>query len=248
MTSKPNLTRRNFLAKTITTACGVGLFGTVLAFYANQSKAIPPYVIRPPGALPEEDFLGACIRCGLCVRDCPYDTLRLAELGEAIAVGTPYFIARSIPCEMCEDIPCIKICPTGALDHSLTDIDESKMGLAVLIDQETCLNFLGLRCDICYRVCPLIDEAITLEAIHNQRTNKHTMFLPVVHSDYCTGCGKCEYACVLDIAAIKIFPNKLVKGQIGQHYRLGWIEQEKAGGSLLEGIMDLPDRLPEGGL
>ncbi|MFK5968682.1 MAG: ferredoxin-type protein NapG [Candidatus Marithrix sp.] len=245
---KSNLTRRNFLIKTATTACGVGLFGTGLAFYANQSKALPPYVIRPPGALSEEDFLGACIRCGLCVQDCPYDTLKLAELGDAIAIGTPYFIARSVPCEMCEDIPCIKVCPTGALDHSLTDIEKSRMGLAVLIDQETCLNFLGLRCDICYRVCPLIDEAITLNAIHNRRSNKHTMFLPIVHSDYCTGCGKCEYACVLDISAIKIFPKQLVKGQLGKHYRLGWIEQEKAGGSLLKGIIDLPDRLPEGGL
>ncbi|MDM8569918.1 twin-arginine translocation signal domain-containing protein, partial [Thiotrichales bacterium HSG1] len=72
MVSKSKLTRRNFLIKTSTTACGVGLFGTGLTFYANQSKAVPPYVIRPPGALPEEDFLGACIRCGLCVRDCPY--------------------------------------------------------------------------------------------------------------------------------------------------------------------------------
>ena len=39
--------------------------------------------------------------------------------------------------------------------------------LAVLIDQENCLNFQGLRCDVCYRVCPLIDEAITLELAHN---------------------------------------------------------------------------------
>ena len=109
------------------------------------------------------DFLGACIRCGLCVRDCPYDTLKLATLGDAVATGTPYFIARDIPCEMCEDIPCVKACPTGALDHALTDIDDARMGLAVLIDQENCLNFQGLRCDVCYRVCPSIDKAITLE-------------------------------------------------------------------------------------
>jgi formate hydrogenlyase subunit 6/NADH:ubiquinone oxidoreductase subunit I len=42
---------------------------------------------------------------------------------------------------MCEDIPCVKACPTGALDHSLKDINKSKMGLAVLVDHETCLNF-----------------------------------------------------------------------------------------------------------
>ncbi|KJT59519.1 quinol dehydrogenase periplasmic component, partial [Salmonella enterica subsp. enterica serovar Heidelberg str. RI-11-013343] len=26
----------------------------------------------------------------------------------------------------------------------------------------------------------------------NMRTGKHARFLPTVHSDACTGCGKCE--------------------------------------------------------
>ena len=46
-------------------------------------------------------------------------------------------------------------------------------GLAVLLDHETCLNWQGLRCDVCYRVCPLVDKAITLERIHNDRTGIH---------------------------------------------------------------------------
>jgi ferredoxin-type protein NapG len=240
--------RRRFLIDTAITACSVSLVGAGITLYSKQTSALPAYAIRPPGALDEDDFLGACIRCGLCVRDCPYDTLRLAELGEQIALGTPYFLARDIPCEMCEDIPCVKACPTSALDKELTDIDKSRMGLAVLIDQETCLNFLGLRCDVCYRVCPLIDEAITLEMLHNQRSGKHALFLPVVHSEHCTGCGKCEHACVLEVAAIKVFPKNLVKGQLGKHYRLGWKEKEKAGESLIKDVLDLPDRLPDNGL
>jgi ferredoxin-type protein NapG len=121
------------------------------------------------------------------------------------------------------------------------------MGLAVLVDHETCLNFLGMRCDVCYRICPLIDKAITLEIVHNQRTNKHAMFLPTVHSDACTGCGKCEKACVLEEAAIKVYPIKLAKGELGHHYRLGWEEKKKAGHSLIrdQNIIDLPDRMPE---
>lgn len=55
---------------------------------------------------------------------------------------------------MCEDIPCVKACPTGALDPQLTDINRARMGLAVLVDHETCLNFLGLRCDVCYASAP----------------------------------------------------------------------------------------------
>lgn len=242
--SKPP--RRQFLIDMAKTACGVGLMGTGLALYAKQARALPPLALRPPGALPESEFQGACIRCGLCVRDCPYNILELARPEAAVATGTPYFTARTLPCEMCEDIPCVKACPTGALDHQLTDIAKAKMGLAVLIDHETCLNFLGMRCDVCYRVCPLIDKAITLETVHNQRTSRHAMFLPTVHSEACTGCGKCEKACVLDEAAIKVYPIKLAKGELGHHYRLGWEEKAKAGKSLVAPDIEHQYTLPEG--
>jgi ferredoxin-type protein NapG len=147
---------------------------------------------------------------------------------------------------MCEDIPCVKACPTGALDHELTDIDDARMGLAVLIDEENCLNFQGLRCDVCYRVCPSIDKAITLEMQHNARSGKHAMFIPTVHSDACTGCGKCEKACVLEEAAIKVLPTRLAKGELGHHYRWGWEEKQKAGGSLVAPDQQHRYNLPEG--
>ncbi|MCC7258301.1 MAG: ferredoxin-type protein NapG [Gammaproteobacteria bacterium] len=239
--------RRRFLADTARTGCGAALLGLAVGFHARQARSTPATALRPPGALAEPGFLGACIRCGMCVRDCPYGTLRLARPEDELATGTPFFVARDVPCEMCEDIPCVKACPTGALDHALTDIDAARMGLAVLVDQENCLNFLGMRCDVCYRVCPAIDEAITLERQHNLRTGAHTMFLPVVHAEHCTGCGKCEKSCVLEQSAIKVLPLALARGAPGEHYQLGWIEKEKAGRSLVEeqGLIDLPDRVPE---
>jgi ferredoxin-type protein NapG len=239
------LDRRRFLAGTARSACGAALAGSLLALYGGSAKSRPATVLRAPGALPDAAFLGACVRCGLCVRDCPFDTLRLAELGEPVALGTPYFVAREVPCEMCEDIPCVKACPTGALDPALTDIDDARMGVAVLVDHETCLNYLGLRCDVCYRVCPVFGEAITLERLHNPRTGKHALFIPTVHSDHCTGCGKCERACVLEEAAIKVLPREVALGELGHHYRLGWEEKAERGESLVPGIVDLPDRLPE---
>ncbi len=242
-----SLTRRVFLSGSLGVACSAGMIGAGLATQATPAQARPAEALRPPGALPEADFLSACVRCGLCVRDCPYDTLKLARLGEGKGVGTPWFSARDIPCEMCPDVPCVKACPTGALDPALTDINQARMGLAVLIDHETCLNFLGLRCDVCYRVCPAIDKAITMEKQHNPRSDRHGMLLPTVHSDYCTGCGKCESACVLEEAAIKVVPIHLAKGKIGSHYRLGW--EEKAGNqgkSLLgDDLVQMPVRQPE---
>ena len=137
--------RRQFIFDTAKMACGVGMLGLGLGLYAKQAKALPALALRPPGALLESDFLGACIRCGLCVRDCPYNTLELAKPETPVATGTPFFNARNIPCEMCEDIPCVKACPTTALDHGLTDINKAKMGIAVLVDHETCRQFLGRR-------------------------------------------------------------------------------------------------------
>ena len=234
--------RRRFLqdAARAAGACAVG--GFALSKLATDAKALPTTAIRPPGALLEDDFLGACIRCGLCVRDCPYDTLSLAELGlDGAATGTPFFTAREIPCEMCEDIPCVAACPTGALDPGLTVIDDARMGLAVLIDQERCLNALGLRCDVCYRICPVIDRAITLELRHNERSGHHAIFMPVVHSDTCTGCGKCEKSCVLPgAAAIKVLPRVLAQAEAADHYKLGWEDRDP----LVDEIIDLPDRLP----
>jgi ferredoxin-type protein NapG len=212
----------------------------------RQATALPPLAIRPPGALSEADFLGACIRCGLCVRDCPYDILSLASRKSRWPPARPTSSRGRLPCEMCEDIPCVKACPTGALDHSLTDINKAKMGLAVLVDQENCLNFLGMRCDICYRVCPVIDKAITLEQQTNARTGKHALFIPTVHSDACTGCGKCEKACPLEVAAIKVYPTRTGQGRAGQALPLGWVEKEKAGGSLVAPDVEHRYNLPEG--
>jgi ferredoxin-type protein NapG len=245
-TAASQAARRQFLLNSARMGCGVGLLGLGIGLYAKQSKALPPLTLRPPGALPEKDFLGACIRCGLCVRDCPYKILSLAKPEEAVATGSPYFVARQLPCEMCEDIPCVKACPTGALDHQLTDMNKARMGLAALVDQENCLNFLGLRCDVCYRVCPVIDKAITLEQQLNGRTGKHALFIPVVHSEHCTGCGKCEKSCVLDSAAIKVLPIHIAKGERGKHYQLGWIEKDKAGGSLVAPDVEHRYNLPEG--
>jgi ferredoxin len=125
--------RQRWLIDSLRTLMGVGLGAATLAVYQRQARALPATAIRPPGAAVDEQlFQGACIRCGLCVRDCPYDTL--------------------------------------------------------------------VR----------------------------------------------EKACILDEAAIKVFPIALAKGLLGEHYRLGWEQKARAGESLV--TPDPPHRynLPEG--
>jgi len=205
---------------------GAGLQGVAvatcggLAWYTmlgQQARAAAP--LRPPGARAGEAFAASCIRCGQCVKACPYGTLRLARAGGPGPAGTPGFAPREIPCYMCEDVPCVRACPTGALDAGLSDIRQARMGLGV-VDRDNCLSWHGLRCEICYRACPVRDKAITLTAIP-RGLSRHAMFVPSVRSDACTGCGMCEKKCPTEIAAIRIVDRQLALGRIGSHYRLG---------------------------
>lgn len=223
--------RRKFL---LNMARGVGLAslaGLTWSAYVDEVTA-SSLLLRPPGAISEDDFLATCIKCGMCVEACPYDTLVLAKPGDNKPIGTPYFTPREIPCYMCPDIPCVPVCPTGALNEKSVTTDEkldiniADMGLAV-IDDESCIAFWGIQCDACYRACPIFGEAITIEYQKNDRTGKHAFMKPIVHSDYCTGCGLCEHACVTEKPAIFVLPRETAMGKAGDYYIKGWDKNDE---------------------
>ena len=227
--NRPN--RREFLFGLAKSAGIAAIGGLVWAGYLDGKKASAT-VLRPPGAVGEGKFLAACTKCGLCVAACPYRALVLARPGDHMPVGTPYFVMREAPCRMCRDIPCAAACPTGALDLDLVrdrdaegkgvlDINKARIGLAV-IDRETCIAYWGIQCDACYRACPVIDRAITVDYARNDRTGKHAILAPVVHSDHCTGCGLCERACVTKKASIFVLPRMLAMGESSDRYVRGW--------------------------
>ncbi len=238
MAEKQNMnSRRDALKKMFREAGLLGLGGSIWGVTATKLKA-STLALRPPGALEENDFVKACIRCGSCVESCPYDTLKLASLEDNAAIGTPYFKPRGLPCYMCPDVPCVPVCPSGALDVSTIakeaegtrteepDIKKARMGVA-MVDQESCLAYWGIQCDACYRACPLMGEAITLEFKRNERTGKHAFLEPVVHRDVCTGCGLCEHACVTEKAAIFVLPRAIATGKVGTHYIKGWKKSDE---------------------
>lgn len=79
--------RREFFVSAFKAAC----LCTGGGFLANLAlKADDNYALRPPGAENEARFLSKCIRCGLCVKACPYDTLKLASLLDSPKNGTPF--------------------------------------------------------------------------------------------------------------------------------------------------------------
>jgi len=238
--------RRKFMATTLQSVGLTALGGLLWSGYTDEVKA-SPLVLRPPGAIKEDDFLNACIKCGLCAQACQNretnldketglakeGTLKMAKGGDHKLIGTPYFIPTEVPCFMCEDIPCVPVCPSGALDQLSVsndkgelDINKASMGLAV-VHKESCIAFWGIQCDACYRACPLLGEAIVIEMHRNERTGKHTYMLPIVHDDVCTGCGLCEQACVTEKPAIFVLPNEVAKGKAGDHYVKGWDKKDQ---------------------
>ena len=231
MKKEPLSDRRKFILN-MARGVGVATIGGFIWSAQVDEVTASPLTLRPPGALKEDDFLKTCIKCGLCVIACPYHTLVLAKPGDNKPLGTPYFIPRDIPCYMCVSIPCVPVCPSGALDEkSVTtngklDITIADMGVAV-VDHTNCVAFWGIQCDACYRACPLLGKAITIEYSKNERTGKHAFMKPVVQSDVCTGCGLCERACVTEKAAIFVLPREVALGRAGDHYIKGWDKNDE---------------------
>lgn len=217
----PNVTRRE-VASLFLQGAGVACASALgLTTLVREAKSAP-FSPVPPGATAR--FTDLCVKCGLCVKACPFDCLKLAKTGDPAPMGTPFFTPREKPCEMCENIPCAKICPSGALDRNFDDIKKARMGIAV-IDPSSCLSWQGLRCEVCWRVCPVKNEALTLNP-HPREISKHAVFVPKIDPDHCTGCGMCTKSCPTDLAAINVLPREAVLGRIGRHYRLGWKENQ----------------------
>lgn len=176
-----------------------GIVASQALAYAVSS---PETLIRPPGAQDEDDFLARCIRCGKCIEACPYETIHVNKDMVDVSSGTPCITVREKACRMCEDIPCANACPSGAL-RDVETREDIAMGTAV-INELTCLSYKGMRCEVCYRACPLIDRAITIDYRMRDGDDLHSVFAPIIDSDVCTGCGWCVERCVLDDPAIGV--------------------------------------------
>ena len=160
-------------------------------------------LIRPPGSIPEGDFLNACVRCGKCLKVCPTNGLQPCVLDAGIdGLWTPRLAARIGGCEKNCSM-CGQVCPTGAIRR--LDPEEktyARMGTAV-IDRARCIAWEQDR------ICLICDEACPYDAIGSlsETVRGVTLPRPFVDEAICTGCGLCEARCPIEgRAAIEVFP------------------------------------------
>jgi MauM/NapG family ferredoxin protein len=212
--AKMDLKRRHVL-----TAGIVGVGGGLL-FHAQPSErdtaanltvresAPNPSLIRPPGAVAEQEFLSKCIRCGECMKACPTNVIQPAMLEAGLqGMWSPVLKMEIGYCDYKCNL-CTQVCPTGAIEKfTLEKKHDIRIGLAS-VDKNRCLPYAYARpCFVCQEQCPLKEKAIWQEdaTVINSQGEKVEVKLPHVDASKCVGCGICERKCpVTDLAGIRV--------------------------------------------
>jgi ferredoxin-type protein NapG len=151
-------------------------------------------VVRPPGALAEKHFLETCYRCGNCVDVCPARAIRPTSTGQVDQTGTPYIDPNLAACVVCDELACMKACPSGAL-RIVGEASAIRMGLAE-VDHTLCVRTRGEDCTLCVSRCPLGTQAIQIDE-HGR---------VAVQTCGCVGCGSCQFYCPTSPKAIVVHP------------------------------------------
>jgi MauM/NapG family ferredoxin protein len=186
-------TRRAFLA----VAAGVGM-----GFWAGRNGLARSEnaLLRPPGAIEEDEFTGRCVRCGNCMRACPSKIIH-PDTGRAGIAGLLAPVVR-YENEYCieECNACTKVCPSGALQNSSLKQKHRYVIGEALLDASLCFLVRGVNdCDICVRSCPF-------DAVQIYWDEDLYVAYPVVDPLKCNGCGACEVYCPTgDVKAIRVW-------------------------------------------
>ena len=159
--------------------------------------------VRPPGALPEAEFLDRCVRCQQCVKICSSTGAclqpALLESGWE-GIWSPIVNARHGYCEY-ECNLCGKVCPTGAIHPVDLEVKKQlRMGTAHF-DKSRCIPWYRAEdCLVCEEHCPLPDKAIKFD-IREARTPDglaRIVKFPYVNETLCIGCGICVAKCPVE--------------------------------------------------
>jgi polyferredoxin len=170
-----DLSRREFL---VSAASGMAVI-PVLRIGGVPGPNWNARTVRPPGSLPEDQFLSRCIKCGQCMRICPTNVIHPAGLTAGLeGLWTPVLNFR-IGTSGCQHncIACGNLCPTAAIRpisleerqgiNRYAEQGPIKIGTA-FIDRGRCLPWAMDRpCIVCQENCPVSPKAIFTRELFN---------------------------------------------------------------------------------
>ena len=187
----PDLSRREFLTAAASGAAAIPL----LRIGGNPGPNWNAGLVRPPGSLPEKQFLSRCIKCGQCMRICPTNVIHPAGLTAGLeGLWTPVLNFR-IGTSGCQHncIACGYLCPTAAIRPiSLEErqglgrhVEQGpiKIGTA-FIDRGRCLPWAMNRpCIVCQENCPVSPKAIFTRELFNTVRTRHPLIVKSVDTN-----------------------------------------------------------------
>ena len=207
---RPDLSRRYLLGSVL----GGLVTAPLLRASGGGRSAARASLIRPPGALPEGQFLARCLKCSLCAQACPTGAIQPAlAQGGVEGFWTPVVVPRRGGCEFA-CTRCGEACPSGAIEPLAaarkTGYDGRppvRIGTA-FVDRGRCLPWaMATPCIVCEEMCPTDPKAIWLERAEQPGRDGRPLrlALPRVEPARCVGCGICENRCpVGEQAAIRV--------------------------------------------
>jgi ferredoxin len=166
--TNPDISRRGFMISLVS-----GVLAIPAVRLSGKLRSNWYYrVIRPPGALSEEEFLKRCIKCGQCMRICPTNVIQPGGIeGGLENLWTPVLNNRigSSGCQL-NCVACGQVCPTSAIrpitlseklgTGEFAEAGPIKLGTA-FFDRGRCLPWaMDKPCIVCEENCPVSPKAI----------------------------------------------------------------------------------------
>ena len=149
-----------------------------------RGRVRPKAEIRPPWALPENEFVDRCTRCNDCLKACPQVILVPGD------GGYPTVEFKRGECTFCAD--CVAACQPLALLRNSEDAAPWSYKARV---SDACLPKKGVECRVC-------GDFYDVRAIRFQpRLGGNP--LPDIDPETCTGCGACVAPCPATAISIR---------------------------------------------
>jgi polyferredoxin len=211
-----DLTKRGFLTTMGATAAALPFLGINVPRHRTKERLT---VLRPPGALPEDEFLARCVRCGECMRVCPTRALQPAAFEAGVeGLWTPRLVPRMGYCVYTCTL-CGEVCPSQALQELTLEEKQTRSLGKAKFDRSRCIPWRGharfregleewkdCNCGTCEEACPVPGKAIRYNRFVGEVGGKKIVIdRPYVVEELCVGCGFCENVCpVPGDAAIRV--------------------------------------------